>query len=107
MLKSFFDTSAVAAFARQVVTDLSRSIPPERVGDASSRMDKRRAQLDTLIRRRADALAASASLNFYQKAKLGTLLQAAFAEAGYPETFGKPFAYAVVKLVAVASSQSR
>ena len=107
MFGKFFDTSATDAFAKQVVADLSKSIPPERVDDASKETEKRRAQLDALIRRRAEGLASSARLNVYQKAQLGPLLQEALTKAGYPEAFSKPFAYDVVKLVAVASSQGR
>jgi len=107
MFSKFFDTSATDAFAKQVVAALSKSIPPELVDDASKRTEKRRAQLDALIRRHAESLASSSRLNVYQKAKLGPLLQEALAAAGYPEAFSKPFAYDVVKLVAVASSQAR
>lgn len=107
MFGKFFDTSATNEFAKQVVADLSRSIPPERVDDASKQTEKRRAQLDALIRRHAERLATSSRLNVYQKAKLGPLLQEALTAAGYPEEFSRPFAYDVVKLVAVASSQAR
>jgi len=107
MFGKFFDTSATDAFANQVVADLKRSIPPDRVDDASRQTEKRRAQLDALIRRHAESLASSSRLNIYQKAKLGPLLQGALSAAGYTEAFSKPFAYDVVKLVAVASSQAR
>jgi len=107
MFGKFFDTSTTDAFAKQVVADLSRSIPPDRVDDMSKQTEKRRTQLDALIRRHAEGLAASSRLNVYQKAKLGTMLQEHLTAAGYSEAFSKPFAYDVVKLVAVASSQPR
>jgi len=107
MFGKFFDTSATDAFAKQIVADLKKSIPPERVDDASKQTEKRRAQVEALIRRHAETLASSSRLNVYQKAKLGPLLQVALTAAGYPETFSKPFAYDVVKLVAVASAQAR
>lgn len=105
MFGKFFDTSATEAFVRQVVDDLQKSIPPARVDEKSNQIDKRRSQLDMLIRRRADALVSAARLNVYQKAKLSPMLQEALTAAGYPDTFSEPFAYDVMKLVAVASTE--
>jgi len=107
MFGKFFDTSATEAFVRQVVDDLQKSIPPGRVDEKSGQIDKRRSQLDALIRRRADTLVSAARLNVYQKAKLSPMLQEALATAGYPVTFSEPFAYDVMKLVAVASTEVR
>lgn len=107
MFGKFFDTSATEAFVRQVVGDLRKSVPPGRVDEKSNQRDKRRSQLDTLIRRRAETFASSVRLNVYQKAKLSPMLQEALTAAGYPDTFSEPFAYDVMKLVAVASAEVR
>jgi hypothetical protein len=107
MLGKFFDTSAVDTFATWVVAELSKSIPPGRIDDASKQIAKRREQVDERIRRHVQGLASTERLNIYQKAKLGTRLQQALEAAGYTQAFSKPFAYAVVKLVAVASTQPR
>jgi len=103
MFGKFFETSAIDSFANQVVADLRKAVPPERIDDGSKQTEKQRAQIDSLIRRRAVTLVSSARLNVYQKAKVGPLIEAALVHAGYPQDFGKAFAYEVVKLIAVAS----
>lgn len=105
MIGKFFDTSVLTPFIISVVDELVKSCPPARMHDESRQQAKRLTKVDARIRLQVDRLASSTRLNFYQKAKLGTSLEAALEAAGYSAEFRKPFAYGVVKLLAVASSQ--
>jgi hypothetical protein len=103
MFASLFSTAQVDALTAEVVVEMQRLLPPARLGAASKADDKARKQLDEKIRKRVQAFAAGTRLNVYQKAKLGTRLQAALEAAGYPSEFSKPFAYDVVTMLALAS----
>lgn len=107
MIGKFFDTSALTPFIISVVQELVKSCPPGHMHDESKQQAKRLSKVDAHIRRHVDRLASSAQLNFYQKAKLGTSLEAALEAAGYSAEFCKSFSYDVVKLLAVVSSQRR
>jgi len=106
MFDKYFDRSATEALSdRSSSTFRNLSWPGGMKGPIRS--DKRRSQLDALIRRRADALVSAVRLDAYQKAKLSPMLHEALAPAGYADTFSEPFAYDVMKLVAVASTEVR
>jgi hypothetical protein len=97
MFARFFDTRPVDAFAAEVARELSRSLPPGSVGDA-----RRLQKLDGKLGRMVTQLVRAHRLNFYQKAKLGTRLQDALEQAGYPVEFSKTFSYQLVTRVAQA-----
>ena len=96
----FFDTSKVDAFAADLAAELKRLLPPA----AAAPGEKARAKLDGRIRQRVETFSAKTRLNVYQKAKLGTRLEAALQSAGYPAEFCNAFAYEVVTMLAVASA---
>lgn len=106
MFGKFFDTSAVDAFAAWVVAELSKALPPDRLDEAREG-DKLRERIRDRISERAQSLVAANRLNIYQKAKLGERLEEALETAGYPRAFSKPFAYDVVRVVALASAARR
>jgi len=105
MLKQFFDTSAIDAFAAVVVADLLKTLPPAQCDSASKKAQKGREQAQERIRRSVDGFAVKSRLNVYQKAKLGLRLQDGLEAAGYPSTFAKPFAYDVVSQVAAKAAR--
>ena len=107
MFGRFFDTSPLTPFTTLVVGELVKSFPPGLVHGESNKVTNQRTRVDGRIRRHVEHLAATTRLNFYQKATLGTGLQAALEAAGYSAEFSKSFSYDVVKLVAVASAQQR
>ncbi len=93
MFKAFFDTTRVDAFAAEVVKELQRQLPPAEVNAAGKAVDRRRDKAMDSVARKIEQLADQGPLNFFQKAKLGTRLQAALEEAGYPAEFAKTFSY--------------
>jgi hypothetical protein len=107
MFAKFFDTTAVDAFAAKVAAELRKSFPPEKVNDSSKQAEKRREQLDQRIRLAVQNLARSTPLNIYQKAKLGTKLQAVLEGMGSPGEFSASLARDVVKLMALGPSNPR
>jgi hypothetical protein len=104
MLTRFFSTAEVDAFAGVVVGELRRSLPVDDAARQTKAAARAREQTEANVRRRVDAFAACTRLNLYQKAKLGTRLEAALVAAGYPTGFSKAFAYDVVRTLALASA---
>jgi hypothetical protein len=100
MFGRFFDTSAIDAFAREVVRELRTAIPPE--GSGQTGKARRQKELDVRLLRMATLLVRTHRLNVYQKAKLGPRVQAAMHEAGYAREFSQQFSFELVKLVAMA-----
>ncbi|PJI95596.1 hypothetical protein CLU85_0309 [Acidovorax sp. 69] len=106
MFGNFFNTVPVDTFAILVVRELVKGLPPQQLDTQSKQAEKARTRIDEKIRNHARQLVDTHRLNIYQKAKLGSRLQDVLQEAGYPESFSKPFAYDVVRLVALASTQT-
>jgi len=104
MFARFFSTTEVDALADAIVGELSRSMPVDAATTDSKSAARAREQTEAKVRKRVNALAASTSLGVYQKAKLGTRLEAALAAAGYPAEFSKSFAYEVVRTLAIAAA---
>lgn len=106
MFGSFFNTSHVDTFAALVVRELVKGLPPQQLDTQSKQAEKTRTRIDDKIRSHAQQLVNNHQLNIYQKAKLGSQLQDGLLAAGYPKTFSKSFTYDVVRLVALASTQT-
>ena len=106
MFGNFFNTSQVDAFSILVVRELVKGLAPQQLDAQSRQAEKARTRIDDKIRSHALLLVGKHLLNIYQKAKLGSRLQDGLLDAGYPETFSKSFAYDVVRLVALASTQT-
>ena len=100
MFGSFFDTSAIDAFAREVAAELAKTLPPALCESDSKAARKGREQADGRLQRHINTLLATKRLNVYQKAQLGLRLQDALEAAGYASGFAKRFAYEVVAQVA-------
>jgi hypothetical protein len=103
MFKKFFDTTTVATFSDQVVAELMRRLPPAEAERASKGDGKSKDRFETLLEQRVASLAAS-SLNVYQKARLGTILQDRLEAAGYPRDFSERLARDMVRRVAIAAA---
>ena len=106
MFGNFFNTSDVDTFAILVVRELVKGLPPQHLDTQSKQAEKARTRIDDKVRSHAQQLVDNHRLNIYQKAKLGGRLQDGLLAAGYPESFSKSFAYDVVRLVALTSTQT-
>src|SRR4051812_15797376 len=105
MLKAFFDTRPVDDFATQISAEVFKALPPGLVQGDSKGALRKREQLDERLRRKIERLVATHSLNFYQKAKLGTALQDKLEQKGYAAAFARSFSSDTVKLVALVASR--
>lgn len=104
MFGRFFDTSTISRFAADLVADLRKDLPVELCEADSKAARRARDAAQARTRRHVEAFAVSHSLNLYQKAKLGIVLQGALEGAGYPATFAKAYGYDVVSQVAQAAA---
>jgi hypothetical protein len=100
MFGGFFDTSAIDAFAQDVVRELRKAVPPE--GSDQAARSRRRKELDERLLRMTTALVRTHRLNVYQKAKLGPRVQARMEAEGYGREFSESFSFELVKLVAMS-----
>jgi hypothetical protein len=107
MFSKYFDTTAIDAFADAVVRELQRLVPAAAARTDAPSLEKLRARLDTVLQREVKRLTAGASLNFLQKARVGTRLQDRVEAAGYPPALAGDLARASVQLVAIAASRPR
>ena len=99
MLKKFFDTAAIDAFAVAVAKEVRKAVPPSKQGGT---VPQRRTQaLDDRLRHLVTELVRHNKPNMYQKAKLGARLQDALLAEGYPAEFCKTVSFEMVKRVAV------
>lgn len=106
-LRRQLDTSAGDVLIDWIVGELRRALPPEQAADEARQTVKRRERADERIRRHVTEWSRTMRLNVYQKARFGTRLQDALEHAGYPASFCRPFAYDVVRLMAVSASEPR
>lgn len=104
MLKKFFDTTAVDAFAAWVVDELKRLRPPGSLESESKAAVKQRNRFDAGLLSKIDSTAIGSHLNFYQKAILGSRLEERLEAAGYPRAFGRVLSREVVRMVAMSSA---
>ena len=104
MFKKFFDTSAINAFSDQVVAQLTRHMSPTDINRRSKAVDKQRERFESILERCVASLGTT-PLNIYQKARLGTSLQARMEAAGYPQVFCQQLAHDTVRMVAIAASR--
>lgn len=104
MLK-FFDTRPVDAFATLISVEVVKLLPPKLIEGGSKSADKKRGQLEERLRRQVERLLVDTTLNIYQKAKLGTVLQEKLRGQGYPEDFARAFSSDMVRLVALTASR--
>ena len=79
MFAKLLDTTAIDAFAEGVLDDLRRRLTPTDVGRSGEAHDRKRAQFDASLRRRTEQFVTRERLSFFQKARLGTRLQARLA----------------------------
>jgi hypothetical protein len=100
MFGKFFDTSAVDAFAQDVVREVRKAVPPK--GALQGKQARRQKELDERLLRMARQLVQVQRLNIYQKAKIGPRVQDAMEAAGYAREFSQAFSFELVKLVAMA-----
>jgi hypothetical protein len=107
MFGRFFDIHEVDDFAGLVVVDVKTLLAPASSIDESARTAQRLEQITERIRRRAASLVGTSTLNFFQKAKLGVLLEEKLEAAGYPTPFNKQLSAEVVEIVALAATQRR
>ena len=82
MLKKFFDTTAVDAFAAWVVDELKRLRPPGSLESESKAAVKQRNRFDAGLLSKIESTAIGSHLNFYQKAILGSRLEERLEAAG-------------------------
>jgi hypothetical protein len=104
MFARFFSTTEIDALADAIVGELCRLMPVGAAATDSKSAARAREQTEAKVRKRVNAFAASTPLNVYQKAKLGTRLEAALSAAGYPAEFSKSFSYDVVRTLAIAAA---
>lgn len=107
MFGKFFDVHEVDEFAGLVVIDVQTLLSPALSIDNSARATKRLEQVTERVARRAASLVGASTLNFYQKAKLGVLLEEKLEAAGYPIRFNKQLSAEVVEIVALAATHRR
>ena len=107
MFARFFSTVEVDKVADTVVGVLRRSLPAAAVNGNSKASERTREMSANKVQKCIDQVAASTRLNIYQKAKLGTRLEAAMQAAGYEAAFSKTFAHEVVHVLAVATARKR
>ena len=105
MLGKWFDSTEVDAFAERIVAELRQSLSPADCASESKKVAERMQRLNDRIARHVEAFSRSGGLNVYKKAKLGSRVQEALAELGYPEDFRRSFVYDLVALVAMASAR--
>ena len=103
MIFSWFDSSAVHAFADTLVADLTVRLPPASVGaaKAGAKTEQKLRKLHDQMLVQVAAFARESRPNLYQKARLANRIKWAMREAGYPAWFVDEFAY---ELAAVAAS---
>lgn len=104
MFKQLFDTREIDTLATWLAGELQRLLPPAEALAPGRKAADRLAKLDVQVARRLAELATGGHLNMYKKAKLGSRVQAALDEAGYPSEFSKRY---VVDLVSVAAMAGR
>jgi hypothetical protein len=102
MFKRFFDTTEIRALAREIVADLQQVLPAGETEARTRKAEDRLAKLDLKVARRIAELNARGELNFYKKAKLGSLVLDALGSAGYPAEFSKRYVTDLVSLAATA-----
>jgi hypothetical protein len=103
MLARFFTTAKVDVLAVAMAGALHRSLPVDCALGETKAAARARGQAETRVRKCVDAFAARTRLNVYQKAKLGTRLEAVLVQAGYRAQFSKSFAFDVVRTLASAT----
>lgn len=103
MIFSWFDSSAVHAFADHLVADLRTRLPPDSIGMAKGgvKAEKKMRTLHDHALAQVAAFSREKRPNLYQKARLANRIKWALREAGYPVWFVDEFAY---ELAAVAAS---
>ena len=107
MLRRWFDTTTIDAFSQAMLLDMTRWLPPESLVRDDAAVRRQRERCDASLRRRVDELASSASLNFFQKARLGTRFESRLLDAGYPAAFSRAFAREAVQMLALAATRRR
>lgn len=105
MFGRFFDTTEIQTLAQEIALELSRILPPAEAGSRTCKTEDRLGKHDLKVARRIAELTARGGLNFYKKAKLGSLVQEALDEAGYPAEFSKRYVMDLVSLAATAGAQ--
>lgn len=107
MLSRFFNTEAVDMFAEGIVGELTHTLPPQLLAASNKSADRARQQMKSRLQKQLETFASTARLNVYQKATVGTRLEARLEAAGYPADFRKAFAYDVVKSLTVALTSTK
>jgi len=102
MLFGWFDTTEVDRFARAVVDEVMRRLPPTQIGDSGKRTRERISRMTDVLSDQVRAFALSQRLNVYKRARLGNRVKWQLKDAGYPQAFVDAFTYELVTLLAVA-----
>jgi hypothetical protein len=107
MTLGWFDTAEVDSFARAVIEELLRRMPPGEISASDRKSDQRFQRMTEVLSDRARAFGSALRPNVYKRARLGNKVKWALKEAGYPDAFADAFTYELVKVVTLAAKARR
>ena len=103
MALGWFDTAEVDRFAKSLVDEVTRRLPPASMPltAPAKKSSERIGRMTEVLSDQVRAFARSHPLNVYKRARLGNRVKWALKEAGYPQSFVEAFTYELVTLLAV------
>lgn len=95
----WFSTKEIDEFARAIVADLVKRVPPEKLEARDGKTAKKLWNTHRAVFSRTQQFARAHNLNVYKKARLGNQFRWGLKEAGYPAEFVQSWTYELVTLI--------
>jgi hypothetical protein len=101
-LFDWFDTREGDSLAREIVSELTKRVPPSTLPATDKKTATRLRNTHDAVFSRAGKFARTHEMNVYEKARFANQFQWALKDAGYPPEFIESWTYELATLITLA-----